>query len=103
MPLLRQKTIKIPIKETYFIIKDNNFRCNRTIYQKKESRAPKIVKIKGIFFKIAGANSASRSTKFSKFVVRDVKKNGDPTPINKSLEKKPQKCCQKPKTLKAKS
>jgi hypothetical protein len=71
--------------------------------KRKESKAPKIVKIKGIFFKIAGANSASRSAKFSKFVIRDVKKNGDPTPINKSLEKKPQKILPKAKNIRGKT
>lgn len=71
--------------------------------KKKESKAPKIVKIKGIFFKIAGANSASRSAKFSKFVVRDVKKKGDPTPINKSLEKNPQKILPKAKIIRGKT
>ena len=71
--------------------------------KKKESKAPKSVKIKGIFFKIVGANSASKSTKFSKFVVKDVIKNGVPTPINKSLEKKPQKILPKAKNIRGKT
>jgi hypothetical protein len=45
------------------------------------------VKIKGIFFKIAGANSASRSAKFSKFVIRDVKKKWGPN-ANKQIFRK---------------
>ena len=52
-----------------------------------------------MFFKSVGANSASKSTKFSKFVVKDVKKNGVPKPMNKSLEKKPQKTLPKAKNI----
>jgi len=59
--------------------------------------------MKGIFFRIVGANSASKSTRFSKFVVTEVRKNGEPTPINKSLEKKPQKILPKARNISGKT
>tara|TARA_B100000768_G_scaffold173436_1_gene182706 strand:+ start:11668 stop:11925 length:258 start_codon:yes stop_codon:yes gene_type:complete len=71
--------------------------------KKKDNRAPKSVKMKGIFFRIVGANSASKSTRFSKFVVTEVRKNGEPTPINKSLEKKPQKILPKARNISGKT
>ena len=59
--------------------------------------------MKGIFFKIIGANSASKIAKFSKFVVMDVIKKEVPIPINKSLEKKPQKMLPKAKNIRGKT
>ena len=71
--------------------------------RKNDKKAPSKVKRKGTFFKIVGANFASMSTKFSKFVVMELKKNDVPTPINKSLEKKPQKILPKAKNIRGRT
>jgi len=71
--------------------------------KRKEIKAPSKVKINGIFFKIVGANSASKRYKFSKFVVTEFKKKGVPIPIKRSFEKYPQKILPKAKNIKGKT
>lgn len=53
-----------------------------------------------MFFKKEGANSASGITKFSKSVEIELEKKEVPTPINRSLEKNPQKILPKAKNIK---
>ena len=55
------------------------------------------IDIKGIFFKKAFANSESIETRFDGNIKILFKKIGVPKPINKSLEKYPQKILPKPR------
>jgi hypothetical protein len=70
---------------------------------KKASNAPTIVKIKGIFFNRADANSASIEIKCSKEVVILFEKRGEPKPITMSFERYPQKILPKQSTINGKA
>jgi len=75
----------------------------KQLITKKANKAPTTVKIKGIFFNNALANSASIQIKCSKEIVTLFKKKGDPKPIIISLERKPQKILPKDRIIKGKA
>jgi hypothetical protein len=71
----------------------------KQLIKKKEITKPRIVNIKGIFFKSEEINSESIIIKFSKDIIILFTKNGVPRPIIISFEKNPQKILPSDKTI----